>query len=107
MIDAYLELHRNGHAHSVESWRDGELVGGLYGVSMGGLFAGESMFSRADDASKLALCHLVEHMVNRRMVLLDVQVMNPHLASLGATHVPRRIYLQRLKSAVAAEVSFG
>jgi leucyl/phenylalanyl-tRNA--protein transferase len=107
MIDAYLELHRRGAAHSVETWREGSLVGGLYGVSIAGLFAGESMFSRESDASKVALLHLVERMKARGMSLLDVQVMNPHLERLGAVTIPRSQYLERLKKALAAPVSFA
>jgi leucyl/phenylalanyl-tRNA--protein transferase len=102
--EAYVELHRLGWAHSVEAWRDGRLVGGLYGVSIGGLFAGESMFHRERDASKVALVGLVsllsdEH-VDRR--LLDVQWLTPHLATLGAIEIGRDDYLDRL--AVALEV---
>ena len=97
-VDAYCDLHRLGVAHSVESWLDGELVGGLYGVSLGGLFAGESMFHRARDASKVALMGLVdllrdEHAESR---VLDVQWATPHLASLGVVEVRRSDYLTRL-----------
>ncbi len=96
------ELHRLGWAHSVESWRDGELVGGLYGVAIGGLFAGESMFHRETDASKVALVGLVEILRadgdSRR--LLDVQWRTDHLASLGVVDVPRREYLSRLRTAL-------
>ena len=99
---AYAELHRLGWAHSVEAWRDGELAGGLYGVGIGGLFAGESMFHRARDASKVALVALVELMtadgVGGR--LLDVQWLTPHLASLGAVEVPRSAYLRLLARAL-------
>jgi leucyl/phenylalanyl-tRNA---protein transferase len=100
---AYGELHRLGWAHSVETWRDGELVGGLYGVAIGGLFAGESMFHHARDASKVALVGLVdllgdEHAASR---LLDVQWLTPHLATLGAVEVPRATYLDRLSAALA------
>ena len=99
---AYTELHRLGWAHSVETWADGELVGGLYGVAIGGLFAGESMFHLARDASKVALVALVdllddEH-ADRR--LLDVQWVTPHLATLGAVEVPRADYLRRLSAAL-------
>jgi leucyl/phenylalanyl-tRNA--protein transferase len=101
---AYLRLHELGWVHSVEAWRDDELVGGLYGVAIGGLFAGESMFSRAPDASKVALVALVdllrdEH-ADRR--LLDTQWRTPHLATLGVVEVPREEYLRRL--AVALEL---
>ena len=99
---AYGELHRLGWAHSVEAWRDGELAGGLYGVGIGGLFAGESMYHRVRDASKAALVGLVTLMtadgVNGR--LLDVQWVTPHLASLGAVEVPRPAYLELLAQAL-------
>ncbi|MET0998830.1 MAG: leucyl/phenylalanyl-tRNA--protein transferase [Marmoricola sp.] len=102
IIAAYTELHRLGWAHSVESWRDGELAGGLYGVAIGGLFAGESMFTRARDASKVALMALVELLsdeyAGRR--LLDTQWQTPHLATLGVVEVPREDYLQRLEVAL-------
>ena len=99
---AYVVLHHLGWAHSVETWQDGRLVGGLYGVSIGGLFAGESMFHRVPDASKVALAALVrllsEQPDDRR--LLDVQWITPHLASLGAVEVPRPEYLRRLREAL-------
>jgi leucyl/phenylalanyl-tRNA--protein transferase len=103
IASAYSELHRLGWAHSVESWRDGALVGGLYGVAIGGLFAGESMFSRERDASKAALVGLVdllrdEH-ADRR--LLDTQWQTEHLATLGVVEVPRAEYLTRLQDALA------
>lgn len=106
MFEAYGELHRMGLAHSVETWQDGTLVGGLYGVSFGGFFAGESMFSRVSDASKIALLGLVERMRSRGMSLLDTQVMNPHLERLGAIEISRTEYLGRLKRALAQSVSF-
>jgi leucyl/phenylalanyl-tRNA---protein transferase len=99
---AYGELHRLGWAHSVEAWRDGELAGGLYGVGIGGLFAGESMYHRVRDASKVALVGLVSLMtadgVDGR--LLDVQWVTPHLATLGAVEVPRSVYLDLLAQAL-------
>jgi leucyl/phenylalanyl-tRNA--protein transferase len=98
--DAYSRLHRLGWAHSVEAWRDGELAGGLYGVAIGGLFAGESMFHRATDASKVALIGLVDHLRSIGAVLLDVQWLTPHLESLGAVEIPRDEYLRRLARAV-------
>ena len=99
---AYAELHALGWAHSVEAWRDGELAGGLYGVAVGGLFAGESMFTRVRDASKVALLALVdllrdEH-ADRR--LLDTQWSTPHLRTLGVVDIPRRDYLRRLRVAL-------
>ncbi len=107
MVAAYSELHRLGHAHSVEVWRAGELAGGVYGVTVGGLFAGESMFSRVRDASKVALVHLFERLRQRDYLLFDVQILNEHTARLGAIEVPRRVYLGRLAGAVRREVSFG
>ena len=98
--DAYVRLHRLGLAHSVEAWQDGELAGGLYGVALGGLFAGESMFSSRRDASKVALAGLVE-LLHGEDRLIDVQWLTPHLASLGATEIPRDEYLVRLTRALA------
>jgi len=86
---AYIELHRNGHAHSVEVWMDGALVGGLYGVALGRVFFGESMFSRQPDASKLALVALCRQLQAWRFALIDCQVHNSHLASMGAITLPR------------------
>lgn len=102
IASAYTELHRLGWAHSVEAWRDDELVGGLYGVAIGGLFAGESMFTRVRDASKVALSALVsllqdDHAEHR---LLDTQWLTPHLESLGVLEVPREEYLDRLRTAL-------
>lgn len=97
---AYGELHRLGWAHSVETWRDGELVGGLYGIAVGGLFAGESMFHRATDASKAALVHLVSLLPDREG-LIDVQWRTEHLATLGITEVTRTAYVDLLGQALA------
>lgn len=98
---AYVRLHRWGWAHSVEVWDgDGRLAGGLYGVAVGGLFAGESMFHRQTDASKVALVALVEQLRAGGATLLDVQWATPHLRSLGAVEVPRREYLARLREAL-------
>jgi leucyl/phenylalanyl-tRNA--protein transferase len=94
---AYLRLHRLGHAHSLEVWRDEELVGGLYGVSVGGVFAGESMFYQATDASKVALVDLVDRLAEAGGRLVDVQFVTDHLASLGARPMPRREYLNLLR----------
>lgn len=96
--NAYRELHRLGYAHSAESWIDGELVGGLYGVSIGRMFFGESMFARATDASKVAIARLAAQLVDWRFELIDCQVMNPHLESLGAVEMPRREFLTRLRN---------
>jgi leucyl/phenylalanyl-tRNA--protein transferase len=105
-VAAYTELHRRGAAHSVEVYQKDELVGGLYGVSIGGFFGGESMFHRRPDASKAALAHLVEHLRERGFVLLDAQVPNPHLAGLGAVEVSRGEFLARLRHAIALPVAF-
>lgn len=103
--DAYLELHRLGWAHSVEAWTPGgELAGGLYGVSIGGFFAGESMFTRDTDASKVALVGLVELLKARGAILLDVQWPTEHLESLGVVELPRSRYLDLLATAVDADV---
>ncbi len=104
---AYIELHRLGFAHSVESWKDGELAGGLYGVALGGAFFGESMFSRATDASKVALVHLVERMKARGFTLLDTQFMTEHLRSLGAIDVSRKAYERRLGAALRVEATWA
>lgn len=101
-IDAYERLFKLGWAHSVETWSDGRLVGGLYGLRIGGLFAGESMFQTATDASKVALVHLVDHLARDRAVLLDTQWKTEHLASLGGIQVSRPHYLQQLDRAVAS-----
>jgi leucyl/phenylalanyl-tRNA---protein transferase len=99
MLEAYAELHRLGHAHSIEVWLDAELVGGLYGVQRGGLFAAESMFHRASNASKLALITAVRGVFSRGVTLFDTQLLTPHLESLGASAIPRRDYLDRLARA--------
>jgi len=102
MRKAYVNLHRFGWTHSVETWdHDGQLVGGLYGVAIGGLFAGESMFHRATDASKVALVHLVDLLRSGGTTLLDVQWRTPHLASLGVIEVSRAEYHRRLAEALA------
>jgi leucyl/phenylalanyl-tRNA--protein transferase len=106
IVQSYLVLHRMGFAHSVECWRAGVLVGGLYGVALGGAFFGESMFSRERDASKVALVHLVERMKQREFDLLDTQFLTPHLARFGAKEVPRREYLDRLKRALLKNCQF-
>jgi leucyl/phenylalanyl-tRNA--protein transferase len=101
--DAYRTLHRMGWAHSVEAWDDdGRLVGGLYGIAIGGLFAGESMFHRATDASKVALVHLVDLLRDGGAELLDVQWKTDHLATLGVVEIPRAEYLERLAHAIEA-----
>lgn len=95
-------LHAHGYAHSIETWRDGELVGGLYGISLGGAFFGESMVSRATDASKVALAHLVARLRVGRFTLLDCQFMTDHLASLGAVEISGAAYMALLDAAVGA-----
>jgi leucyl/phenylalanyl-tRNA--protein transferase len=104
---AYVVLHTAGRAHSIEVWEGEALVGGLYGVAIGGVFCGESMFHRATDASKVALVHLVRHLVSRGFVLLDCQYVNPHLLTLGAKEIPGSEYLLRLQKAVELPVTFG
>lgn len=106
IISAYARLHAAGKAHSVEAYGDGELVGGLYGVSLGGAFMGESMFARARDASKVCLVYLVERLKERGYVLLDCQIQNDHLASLGAKEIPAGEYDRRLDAALRLNRSF-
>lgn len=96
MIATYVEVHRRGHAHSIEAWEGDALVAGLYGVSAGGIFAGESMFHRVDDGSKLCLLHLVAHLRARGATCLDIQQLTPHLAALGAREISRADFLFRL-----------
>lgn len=105
-VAAYTELSRQGLAHSVEVYEKEELVGGLYGVTLGGFFGGESMFHRRADASKAAVLALVQHLRERGFMLLDAQVPNPHLASLGAVEISREEYLARLSHAISLPVTF-
>lgn len=107
MQAAYRELHRRGFAHSVEAWQERRLVGGLYGVSLGAAFFGESMFALAPDASKVALVRLVEQLVRWGIGLVDCQVHTDHLARFGAVEWPRRRYLAALKKALAAATRMG
>lgn len=100
MAAAYAELHRAGHAHSVETWIDGRLAGGLYGVAIGRAFFGESMFTRATDASKIALAHLARQLVRWEFGLIDCQMATPHLASLGAHEVSRKDFICALSELV-------
>jgi leucyl/phenylalanyl-tRNA---protein transferase len=106
-IDAYTRLHEAGDAHSVECWREGELVGGIYGVSLGGFFAGESMFHRVTNASKVALGHLVGHLRERGFTLFDIQMITPATRQLGAVEITRDEYLQRLKRAAQMNCTFS
>jgi len=105
-IEAYTQLHRHGHAHSIECWQKGELAGGIYGVAVGGLFAGESMFHRADNASKVALFHLVQHLREHGFILFDLQMVTPATRPFGAVEISRKEYLRRLAEAVAKNCSF-
>jgi leucyl/phenylalanyl-tRNA--protein transferase len=103
---AYLRLHRDGHAHSIEAWLGDELAGGLYGVHLGAAFFGESMFHHATDASKVALVALVERLRARGFLLLDTQWNTPHLATFGTVEVTPIYYLRLLKKALARDCSF-
>lgn len=100
MIAAYCELHRLGYAHSVETWMDGELAGGLYGVALGRMFYGESMFSRRTDSSKIALAHLTAQLARWNFGMIDCQMNTPHLASLGAREIPRTEFVARLQELI-------
>jgi len=100
MMEAYIRLHREGFAHSAESWLDGELAGGIYGVSLGRCFFGESMFFRVADASKAAVAALVEQLADWQFHLIDAQIQNPHLVTLGAREIPRTVFLKRLQNAL-------
>ncbi len=104
---AYQKLHHLGHAHSVESWLGEELVGGVYGVALGGMFAGESMFHRVTDASKVALAYLVQHLRARGYILFDIQQQTRHAESLGAKLISRSEFLTQLQEAIATPASFG
>lgn len=97
MVEAYERLHELGYAHSAEVWMDGVLTGGLYGVSVDGAFAGESMFHERDNASKIALVKLAEHLASQGLEWMDIQMLTPHLERLGAIEVPRREFLDLLK----------
>ncbi|MDB5320732.1 MAG: aat [Phycisphaerales bacterium] len=107
LIAAYVRLHKLGHAHSVEAWRNGELVGGLYGVSLGGAFFGESMFHRQRDASKVALVALVDRLKERGFELLDTQTCSDHLKRFGGVEIGEAEYLRRLHTAIERECEFA
>lgn len=107
IIASYCNLHGLGLAHSVEAWRSGALAGGLYGVSLRGAFFGESMFHNVADASKVALCSLLERLRARKFQLLDIQWMTPHLKKFGAVEVSRRTYLRMLEKALQADCEFS
>ena len=102
VFDAYNALHRQAHAHSIEVWAGDALAGGLYGVSMGRMFYGESMFARVPDASKVALAYLVRQLARWQFEMIDCQMTTPHLASLGAREIPRREFVARLRRLTAA-----
>jgi len=107
IVEAYCELHELGHAHSVETWHNNTLVGGLYGVSIGGAFFGESMFSHVSNASKIAFVHLIGALQQQGFVLLDTQYINDHTQSLGAVEISDAGYQVMLKHAIALDRTFG
>jgi leucyl/phenylalanyl-tRNA---protein transferase len=107
MVRVYCDLHRLGYAHSIEVWHDGQLVGGLYGISLGAFFAGESMFHCRRDASKVALVFLVAHLRARGFLLFDIQQATRHAVRMGAVEIPRAEFLDLLSAALARPVSFG
>lgn len=103
MIDAYIDLHELGYAHSIETWRENKLVGGLYGISMGGSFFGESMFSRESDASKIALVALSTHLRRHHFDIIDCQVSTDHLMNMGAVEISRNAFLDTIQKSVKRE----
>lgn len=105
-IEAYTRLHDRGYAHSLECWLGDELAGGIYGVAIGGFFAGESMFHRASNASKVALYHLARHLQKRHFALFDIQMLTPVTKQMGGTTISRRVYLERLKQAIELPCEF-
>lgn len=107
MIDAYIRLHQAGYAHSVEAWHENTLAGGLYGVSVGGCFFGESMFTRISNASKVAFVYFVEYLRHRSFKLIDCQVTTNHLIRFGAREIPRRRFLKELQEALQVPTHFG
>ena len=107
IVESYSALHRLGLAHSVEAWHDQELVGGLYGVHLGGAFFGESMFHRVTDASKVALVALLDRLTRQGFLLLDTQWLTPHLEQFGGIEIPREAYLRQLSLALTRNCSFG
>ena len=106
IMEAYIKLHSLGLAHSIESWYQGELVGGLYGIAMGAAFFGESMFSRRSYASRIAFDYLVVHLREKGYLLLDAQIMNPHLEKLGAVEIDHEEYLVQLNHALQKKIVF-
>jgi leucyl/phenylalanyl-tRNA--protein transferase len=107
MVEAYERLHALGHAHSVEAWHGDELAGGLYGVAVGGLFAGESMFTRSRDASKVCLVEVVRRLRESGFALFDIQLLSDHTARMGAIEIPRSSYMSRLHAAIKLPASFS
>ena len=107
ILDSYQRLHETGYAHSAEVWRDGRLVGGVYGVTIGGAFFGESMFSRETQASKVALVHLQRRLKQRGFLLHDTQWTTPHLAQFGGREIPGTDYMRLLERAMHVEARFG
>jgi len=105
-VEGYTEMHKEGHAHSLECWQERKLVGGIYGVAIGGLFAGESMFHRASDASKVALFHLHQHLGRQGFSLFDVQMLTPITRRLGGMEISREEYLRRLRKAIEQKCRF-
>lgn len=106
-VQAYTRLHEFGHAHSVECWQNARLAGGIYGVAIGGLFAGESMFHRVTDASKVALHYLIQHLRERGFALFDIQMVTPHTRQLGAVEIPRDEYLRGMHEVIQRSCTFG
>jgi leucyl/phenylalanyl-tRNA--protein transferase len=107
ILDSYVRLHELGYAHSVEAWLEGKLAGGLYGVSLGGAFFGESMFHKVTDASKVALCALVERLRAKKFLVLDTQWLTPHLLQFGGIEIPRTQYLHLLNRALQLSRQFA
>ena len=105
-LEGYTRLHEHGHAHSLECWQDDKLVGGIYGVAIGGFFAGESMFHRVSNASKVAVCKLIEHLHERGFTLFDIQMLTPITTQLGGITIPRTQYLRRLAEALERPCDF-
>ncbi len=106
MIEAYIRLHKLGFAHSVETYLDGKLVGGLYGVAIGGVFFGESMFHKVSDASKVAFVHLVKRLKEKGFDIIDCQQSTPHMARFGAREIPRKEFLDIISKSIHKKVSF-
>ena len=106
IIDSYTDLYKAGYAHSIEVWDNEKLIGGLYGVALGAAFFGESMFSKANDASKIALVHLVANLKNNGFILLDAQFPNPHLNQFGAYEVTKKVFKEKLENAIKVSLHF-